>query len=74
MSDSRATHFPSPGLFFPLAPCLGSLIVTPSPGLGENTCLLHFAVKLTQGGLKRTIGVNNNLTHLAYQRDLLLER
>jgi hypothetical protein len=52
MSDSRATHFPSPGLFFPLAPRLGSLIVTPSPGLGENTCLLHFAVKLTQGGLK----------------------
>lgn len=45
--------------------------MTPAAGFGQDACLLHLAIKLTQRGFKGGFGIDNNLAHRHYQRDLL---
>jgi hypothetical protein len=53
-----------------LASRLRAFVVGAATSLGENPILLNLAVKLLKGKLKGVAGVNFDLTHRPYQRDL----
>lgn len=58
-------HLAALGRCFALATGLRIFIMSATTRLGENTVLLHFAVKLLEGKLKGVAGVNSDLTHRA---------
>jgi hypothetical protein len=60
------------GLRLAFAPRLRTLVVSAAPRLGQNAGLLYFAVELFQRYIERTVGIDNNLAHSGYQRDLPL--
>jgi hypothetical protein len=58
-------HLAALGRCFALTTGLRIFIMSATARLGENTVLLHFAVKLLEGKLKGVAGVNSDLTHSA---------
>jgi len=53
MREARGTlSLAAQSLCFTLTPGLRALIMATATGLTENTCLLHFAIKLLQCNLK----------------------
>ena len=47
-----ASSLAARGLCFAFAPGLGAFVVSPATGLGQDTCLLHFALKLLECDLE----------------------
>lgn len=68
--ETGAAAFAQLGSCFTFAPGLGRLVMLAAAGLGQDTFLLHFAAELFECDLKRAVGVNNDLRHGGYQRDL----
>ncbi len=58
---------------FAFATSLGAFVECATTGLGENTVLLHLAIKFLQRDLKGVARIYFHFAHECYQRDLRSE-